>query len=76
MSTNVRLYLSHDIRNTYNSQFWLENAKLLPSFMHHYNIEITHVFSCINICGVPRMLFEHKADRPSVQTSSEGPGKC
>ena len=39
-------------------------------------IGITHVFSCINICRVPRMLFEHEADRPSVQTSSEGPGKC
>ena len=31
------------------------------------NIGITHVFSCINICLVPRMLFEHKADRPRVQ---------
>ena len=30
-------------------------------------IGITHVFSCINICRVPRMLFEHKADRQSVQ---------
>ena len=40
------------------------------------NIGITHFFSCINICRVPRMLFEHEADRPSVQTSSEGPIKC
>ena len=40
------------------------------------NIGITHVFSCINMCRVPRMLFEHEADRSSVQTSSEGPGKC
>ena len=30
------------------------------------NIRITHVFSCINICRVPGMLFEHEADRPSV----------
>ena len=30
-------------------------------------IGITHVFSCVNICRVPRMLFEHEADRPSVQ---------
>ena len=30
----------------------------------------------INIYWVPRMLFEHVADRLSVQTSSEGPGKC
>ena len=40
------------------------------------NIGITHVFSCINICRVPRKLFEHEAVRPSVQTSPEGPGKC
>ena len=39
------------------------------------NIGITYVFSGINICRVPRELFEHGADRPSVQTSSEGPGK-
>ena len=26
-------------------------------------IGITHVFSSINICRVPRMLFEHEADR-------------
>ena len=38
-----------------------------------FNIGITHVFSCINICRVPRMLFEHEADRRSFQTSSEGP---
>ena len=36
----------------------------------------TQDFSCINICRVPRMLFEHEADRPSVQTFCEGPGKC
>ena len=42
----------------------------------YYIIGITHVFSCINICQVPRKLFEHEAFRPSVQTSSEGPGKC
>ena len=41
-----------------------------------YNIGITHVFSCINICQVPRKLFEHEATRLSVQISSEGPGKC
>ena len=35
---------------------------------------VIHVFSCINICRVPRKLFEHEAARPSVQTSSEGPG--
>ena len=29
-------------------------------------IWITHVFSCINICWVPRKLFEHEAVRPSV----------
>ena len=36
-------------------------------------IGITHVFSCINICRVPRKLFEREAVRPSVQTSSEDP---
>ena len=40
------------------------------------NIGITHVFSCINICRVPRKVFEHEVDRPSAQTSPEGPGKC
>ena len=33
-----------------------------------------HMF--INICLVPRKLFVHEADRPSVQTSPEGFGKC
>ena len=31
------------------------------------NIGITRVFSCIKICRVPRMLFEHESDRPRVQ---------
>ena len=42
----------------------------------NYQNGITHVFSCINICLVPRKLFEHEANRLSVQTSSEVPGKC
>ena len=37
------------------------------------NIGITHVISCINICRVPRMLFEHEADRPSVQHHPRDP---
>ena len=36
------------------------------------NIGITHVFSYINICRVPRMLFEHETDRPSVQHHPRG----
>ena len=40
------------------------------------NIGITHSFSCISNCRVPRKLFEHEAPRPGVQISSEGPGKC
>ena len=36
-------------------------------------IGITHVFSYINICRVPRMLFEHEADRPSVQHHPRDP---
>ena len=38
---------------------------LLPELLKESraeNIGITHVFSCINICRVPRMLFEHEAD--------------
>ena len=37
------------------------------------NIGITHVFSCINICRIPRMLFEHEADRPRVQHHPRDP---
>ena len=47
-----------------------------PHSLNSINIGITHVFSCINICRVPRMPFEHEADRPSVQKSSEGLSKC
>ena len=36
-------------------------------------IGIIHVFSCINICRVPRMLFELEADRPSVQHHPRDP---
>ena len=32
--------------------------------------------TCINICRVWRKLFEHVTDRPSIQTSPEGSGKC
>ena len=39
-----------------------------------FNIGITHVISCINTCRVRSQLFEHEAVRPSIQTSSEGPG--
>ena len=39
----------------------------------HKNIGITHVFSCINICRVPRKLFEREADRPSVQHHPRDP---
>ena len=46
--------------------------KLTPELS--LNIGITHGFSCINICQVPRKLFEREATRLSVQISSEGPG--
>ena len=39
-----------------------------------YTIGIKHVFSCI--CSVPRRLFEHAADRLSVQTSHEDPASA
>ena len=45
------------------------NLNWMPGYRDHT------CFSCINICRVPRKLFEHEAVRPSVQTSSEGPGK-
>ena len=37
------------------------------------SIGITHVFSCINLCRVSRMLFEHEADRLSVQRHLRDP---
>ena len=45
----------------------------LIRFLYVVNIGITHVFSCINICQVPRKLFEHEDVRPSVQTSPNDP---
>ena len=48
------------------------NITIRP-YEKHNNIGITHVFSCINICRVPRMLFEHEADRPSVQHHPRDP---
>ena len=48
-------------------------AKWDTAAIKHVNIGFTHVFSCINIWRVPRMLFEHKTVRPSVQTLSKGP---
>ena len=50
---------------------WLEMISDLHGKMllHPWsNIGITHVFSCINICRVPRKLFEYEVVRPSVQT--------
>ena len=38
-----------------------------------YNIGIAHVFSCINICRVSRMLFEYEAERPSVHHHPRDP---
>ena len=65
----------------YNRMFWflMNMVKFGNSYPFHKtaeNIRITHVFSCINIRRVPRKLFGHEAVRLSVQTSSEGTGKC
>ena len=88
MSTNVRFYLSYDIKITLTSHFCRKNVIILSLCTQRcygrHNVSrksINHYtdhtfFSCINICRVPRMLFEQEADRPSAQTSSEGPGKC
>ena len=65
------LHLCYQHRLFHDFLFYLVN-----NFLFSTNIGITHVFSCINICRVPRKLFEHEAVRPSVQTSSESPGKC
>ena len=40
------------------------------------NKDHTCLFYCINICRVPRTIFEQSAKRPHVQTASSGPGKC
>ena len=42
----------------------------------YLTIGITHVILCINICRVPRKLFEQVNVRPSVQILSEGLYKC
>ena len=56
------------------------NAKLADQFFCNKQQRTMNVrfyfrdhtcFSCINICRVPRMLFEYEANRLSVQTSSE-----
>ena len=55
---------------------WITCARNESEPVYHTmqgNIGITHVFSCINICRVPRMLFEHEADRPSVQHHPRDP---
>ena len=66
--------------NSYTNRYLCKNSCLNPLskeqeeihvlFEHGSELEnmgIKHVFSCINICRVQRMLFEHEADRPSVQ---------
>ena len=37
------------------------------------NIGIIRGFSCINICRIPRKLFEHETNRPSVKTFQKDP---
>ena len=37
MSTNARLYLSHDIKVILKSLFWCENVRILQSFTQRYN---------------------------------------
>ena len=38
--------------------------------LNSYNRGFTHVFSCINICQVPRKLFEHGCLEKSVKVCS------
>ena len=46
-------------------------AKGSFSSIDWHNIEITHVYLCINICKVLRKLFEHKVVRESVQPTTD-----
>ena len=42
-----------------------------------YEYHESHMFfHALTFVGIPGKLIEHKAVRTSVQTSSEGPGKC
>ena len=78
LSHHSPLFLSLSLFSLFLSHSLSLSLSLLESCSetHLLNIGITHVFSCIYICRVPRKLFEHKAVRLSVQTSSAGPGKC
>ena len=60
-------------KNRINKILELFKIILVQIYRQSANIGITHVFSCINICRVPRMLFEHEADRPSVQHHPRDP---
>ena len=74
---HANIGLSCLMRVRYNDLTLIGIDLLYPvNAQHRNNIGITHGFSCINICRVPWKLFEHEAARPSVQISSEGPGKC
>ena len=37
MSTNVRFYLSHEIKINFKSNFWAENIMIFTSFVQRYN---------------------------------------
>ena len=37
----------------------------------NYNMGITNVLSCINICQVPRKVFEHEADRDLANVNAK-----
>ena len=70
-------YLYGSLKNTKDlGQFPFQSVQIMTAGNKLNNIGITHVFSCINICWVPRKLFEHEAIRLSAQTSPEGPDKC
>ena len=54
------------VQLTVKGIFWSAHEMIPGSLM---------IFSCINTYPVPRKLFEHLTNRPSVQTSPKGPGK-
>ena len=71
MVMDVKVIKAHRVE--WNSIIFFSYEQQHVCNIKKMNIGITHVFSCINICRVPRMLFEHEAERPSVQHHPRDP---
>ena len=55
-----------NVKVTFSVWFRLESDKICKNKDH------TCLLHCINICRVPRAMFEHLALQPRVQTTSAG----